>query len=88
MVRAAAGPDYVHGYSDRERVRLADQANILSELLHVDTAYPAGHVVLEAGAGVGAQTVTLATPPRVGSLEVYSTERTSPPSTRIVVPVM
>lgn len=32
----------------------------LSELLHSDTAYPAGSRVLEAGCGVGAQTVTLA----------------------------
>lgn len=52
--------DYVHGYSDRERERLADQANALVDILHVDTAYPAGSVVLEAGCGVGAQTVTLA----------------------------
>jgi hypothetical protein len=29
-------------------------------LLHFDTVYPAGHKVLEAGCGVGAQTVTLA----------------------------
>jgi ubiquinone/menaquinone biosynthesis C-methylase UbiE len=32
----------------------------LVELLHSDTAYPAGSRVLEAGCGVGAQTVTLA----------------------------
>ena len=30
------------------------------DLLHADTAYPAGSTVLEAGCGVGAQTVTLA----------------------------
>jgi len=30
------------------------------ELLHSDTKYPAGSKVLEAGCGVGAQTVTLA----------------------------
>jgi ubiquinone/menaquinone biosynthesis C-methylase UbiE len=52
--------DYVHGYEFRENVRLQDQANTLVELLHSDTAYPEGHTVLEAGCGVGAQTVTLA----------------------------
>jgi trans-aconitate methyltransferase len=55
-----ARPDYVHGYSDRERERLADQADTLAELLHSDTFYPSGSVVLEVGCGVGAQTVTLA----------------------------
>ena len=52
--------DYVHGYSDREHERLVDQATALTELLHHDTNYPAGARVLEAGCGVGAQTVTLA----------------------------
>jgi ubiquinone/menaquinone biosynthesis C-methylase UbiE len=52
--------DYVHGYSDRENVRLVDQANTLSELLHRDTVYPSGSRVLEAGCGVGAQTLILA----------------------------
>ena len=51
---------YVHGYDPRESVRLQDQAMTLVELLHSDTAYPAGSAVLEAGCGVGAQTVTLA----------------------------
>ncbi len=51
---------YVHGYDVRESVRLQDQAATLVELLHGDTAYPAGSRVLEAGCGVGAQTVTLA----------------------------
>jgi trans-aconitate methyltransferase len=55
-----ARPDYVHGYSGRERERLADQADTLAELLHSDTFYPSGSVVLEVGCGVGAQTVTLA----------------------------
>jgi len=50
---------YVHGYSEKESSRLADQAGTLTELLHGDTAYPAGSRVLEAGCGVGAQTVTL-----------------------------
>lgn len=51
---------YVHGYDPRENVRLQDQARTLAELLHADTAYPEGSRVLEAGCGVGAQTVTLA----------------------------
>jgi len=51
---------YVHGYDPRENRRLFDQANTLVELLHSDTSYSAGSRVLEAGCGVGAQTVTLA----------------------------
>ncbi len=51
---------YVHGYDPREVLRLQDQATTLVELLHSDTAYPGGHTVLEAGCGVGAQTVILA----------------------------
>ncbi len=50
---------YVHGYDLRETIRLQDQASTLVELLHSDTAYPPGSRVLEAGCGVGAQTVTL-----------------------------
>jgi SAM-dependent methyltransferase len=51
---------YVHGYSRREAERLADQASTLVELIHQGTAYPAGARVLEAGCGIGAQTVSLA----------------------------
>ena len=51
---------YVHGYDPREALRLQDQAATLVELLHHDTIYPDGCSVLEAGCGVGAQTVTLA----------------------------
>ena len=51
---------YVHGYSARESERLADQAQTLTNLLHDDTHYPAGSRVLEAGCGIGAQTVILA----------------------------
>jgi ubiquinone/menaquinone biosynthesis C-methylase UbiE len=54
------GIDYVHGYSARESIRLTDQATTLTELLHADTVYPPGSLVLEAGCGVGAQTVILA----------------------------
>jgi SAM-dependent methyltransferase len=51
---------YVHGHHPREHERLQDQAGTLVDLLHSDTAYPAGSKVLEAGCGVGAQTITLA----------------------------
>jgi SAM-dependent methyltransferase len=51
---------YVHGYSSRECDRLTDQANTLSDLLHHDTLYPPGSLVLECGCGTGAQTVFLA----------------------------
>jgi ubiquinone/menaquinone biosynthesis C-methylase UbiE len=51
---------YVHGYDTRESTRLQDQASTLVELLHSDTTYPPGSRVLEAGCGVGAQTITLA----------------------------
>jgi len=51
---------YVHGYHARENERLQDQAGTLVDLLHADTSYPSGSAVLEAGCGVGAQTVTLA----------------------------
>ena len=50
----------VHGYGARESERLRDQAGALVDLLHADTAYPAGSRVLEVGYGVGAQTATLA----------------------------
>ena len=51
---------YVHGYDPGENERLRDQAGTLVGLLHSDTSYPCGSQVLEAGCGVGAQTVTLA----------------------------
>jgi SAM-dependent methyltransferase len=51
---------YVHGRHARESERLKDQAGALIDLLHRDTSYAPGSVVLEAGCGVGAQTVTLA----------------------------
>ena len=52
--------NYVHGYSETESSRLADQARTLTDLLHHDTKYPAGSRVLEAGCGIGAQTAILA----------------------------
>ncbi|MEO0760074.1 MAG: methyltransferase domain-containing protein [Cyanobacteria bacterium J06648_16] len=50
---------YVHGYRPQENQRLQDQASTLAELLHNDTLYPAGSRVLEAGCGVGSQTIRL-----------------------------
>jgi SAM-dependent methyltransferase len=52
--------DYVHGYSPTENQRLLDQASSLAELIHADTIFPPGSDVLEAGCGVGAQTITIA----------------------------
>jgi ubiquinone/menaquinone biosynthesis C-methylase UbiE len=52
--------EYVHGYSIKENNRLQDQASTLTELLLSDTLYPVGSNILEAGCGVGAQTITLA----------------------------
>lgn len=51
---------YIHGYDPQENIRLQDQATTLVDLLHSDTVYPPGSQVLEAGCGVGAQTVALA----------------------------
>lgn len=51
---------YVHGYDDKENQRLRDQSDVLADLLHAGTAYADGDRVLEAGCGVGAQTVHLA----------------------------
>jgi ubiquinone/menaquinone biosynthesis C-methylase UbiE len=51
---------YVHGYSEVEADRLRDQADTLAELLHPETPFAPGSRVLEAGCGVGAQTVILA----------------------------
>jgi SAM-dependent methyltransferase len=56
----AVRADYVHGYSAREEARLLDQASTLVDLLHAGTRYADGARVLEAGCGVGAQTVALA----------------------------
>jgi SAM-dependent methyltransferase len=58
--RDAVSGAYVHGYHRRENDRLQDQAGTLVDLLHSDTSYPPGSLVLEAGCGIAAQTVTLA----------------------------
>jgi SAM-dependent methyltransferase len=52
--------NYVHGYTERESVRLEDQANCLNDLLHHDTIFPENSLILEAGCGVGAQTKIVA----------------------------
>lgn len=52
--------EYVHGYNQRESRRLQDQAETLESILHEGVTYGRGSKVLEAGCGVGAQTVTLA----------------------------
>lgn len=67
---------YVHGYDPKENLRLQDQASTLVQLLHSDTMYPAGSSVLEAGCGVGAQTVILATnspKARITSVDISET---------------
>ncbi len=51
---------YVHGYSEKESLRLNDQASTLEELLHHDSIFTKGSFVLEAGCGVGAQTKIIA----------------------------
>jgi SAM-dependent methyltransferase len=52
--------NYVHGYSGREAVRLNDQADTLETIIHHDTIFKTGDLILEAGCGVGAQTKIMA----------------------------
>jgi tRNA G46 methylase TrmB len=52
---------YVHGYSDREALRLNDQAATLDDIIHNDSIFFKDSLVLEAGCGVGAQTKIIAT---------------------------
>lgn len=58
--RTLIGDSYVHGYSDIESRRLADQANTLSRLLHHDSVFIPGSKIMEPGCGTGAQTRILA----------------------------
>lgn len=58
--QASNGSGYVHGYSERETKRLREQCAILENIMHNDTSYSEGSLVLEAGCGVGAQTRILA----------------------------
>ena len=51
---------YVHGSDPLENERLRDQTGTLASLLHADTAYSAGSLVLKVGCGVDAQTLVLA----------------------------
>jgi SAM-dependent methyltransferase len=51
---------YVHAYDGHESARLRYQAATLEALLHSDISYPDGSKVLEAGCGVGAQSIPLA----------------------------
>ena len=51
---------YVHGYSDYEANRLHDQADSLADLLHYDSVWEKGSIILEAGCGIGAQTKIIA----------------------------
>ena len=51
---------YVHGYSTEESERLNAQAGILSGFIHAKAIFAPGIRVLEAGCGVGAQTIQLA----------------------------
>ena len=51
---------YVHGYSDDEANRLNDQADSLADLLHYDSIWDEGSMILEAGCGIGAQTKIVA----------------------------
>jgi len=51
---------YVHGYTEFEANRLNDQADSLATLIHHDSIWKAGSLILEAGCGVGAQTKTVA----------------------------
>ena len=46
--------DYIHGYSDREQVRLIQQAQYWKELILQDLNYHAGESLLEIGCGAGA----------------------------------
>ena len=47
---------YVHGYSEMETNRLNDQADSLANLIHYDSIWEEGALILEAGCGGGAQT--------------------------------
>lgn len=51
---------YTHGYSRAEAIRLDRQASILADFIHGSLSFAPRARVLEAGCGVGAQTVQLA----------------------------
>ena len=51
---------YVHGYSDYEAKRLNDQAESLADIIHYDSIWDDGSLILEAGCGIGSQTKIVA----------------------------
>lgn len=51
---------YIHGYSEREQLRLNEQSIILEELIHAGTNYKTNELILEVGCGIGAQSIILA----------------------------
>ena len=51
---------YVHGYSDYEAKRLNDQAESLADIIHFDSVWDDGSLILEAGCGIGSQTKIVA----------------------------
>jgi ubiquinone/menaquinone biosynthesis C-methylase UbiE len=69
-------PDkYVHGYSDKEASRLNNQADTLEDIIHCDSIFPNGSLVLEAGCGVGAQTkIITAKNPHSGFISIDISE--------------
>jgi ubiquinone/menaquinone biosynthesis C-methylase UbiE len=60
MTLTTENSGYVHGYSSRESTRLNDQAETLENIIHHDSLFPNGSLILEAGCGVGAQTKIIA----------------------------
>jgi SAM-dependent methyltransferase len=52
--------DYLHGFSPEEQARLVSQADFLAPWLYPGLPLPQRGVLLEVGAGVGAQTTLLA----------------------------
>ena len=81
--RGTGDGSYVHGYHEREALRLRDQAGTLVDLLHADTAYPPASRVLEAGCGVGAQSVVLAGTSPGASIVSIDVSRASVAAARI-----
>ncbi len=63
---------YIHGYSEREMQRLYEQSGILSHLLLDDIIFEPGSLVLEAGCGVGAQTLYLSKNHKDMDVEIIS----------------
>ena len=51
---------FILGYSDYETNRLNNQAETLADLLHHDSVWDEGSIILEAGCGIGAQTKIVA----------------------------